>query len=81
MLGSIQSRRCYLGSCLALTERVGRWRNGGGGRSRRDWAIDSERLGIGGAHRFLFSFDAFSFSTVTSDYATFTGRSALWFSW
>jgi hypothetical protein len=55
MLGSIQSGRCHLGFGLALADWIGhRWTQGGG-RSHRDWAIDSERPGIGGVHGFLFS--------------------------
>lgn len=54
MLGSIQSRRCHLGFGLALADWVGHRRTQGGGRSHQNWAIDSERPGIGGVHGFLF---------------------------
>jgi hypothetical protein len=54
MLRSIQSGRCHLGFGLALADGVGHGRTQGGGRSHQDWAIDSERPGIGGVHGFLF---------------------------
>jgi hypothetical protein len=54
MLGSIQSGRCHLGSGLALADLLGGWRTQGGGRSHRDWAMDSDLLGIGGVHGFVF---------------------------
>lgn len=76
MLGSIQSGRCNLGSGLALAGLCGGRRTQGGGRSHRDWAMDSDLLRIGGVHGFVFLS-----STVASFYAAFARRPALWFSW
>lgn len=80
MLGSIQSGRCHLGSGLALAGLFGGRRTQGGGRSYRDWAMDSDLLRIGGVHGLVFPSMRF-FPTVASSYAAFARWPALWFSW
>jgi hypothetical protein len=80
MLGSIQSGRCHLGSGLALADLLGGRRTQGGGRSHRDWAMDSDLLRIGGVHGLVF-LRCVSFPTVASSYAAFPQRPAGWFSW
>jgi hypothetical protein len=81
MLGSIQSRRCHLWDGLVAPAAAWPRADPGRRRSRRDWAMDSDLLGIGGVHGLGFSFDAFLLPTVASFYAAFPRPPALWFSW